>query len=55
MTGPGRNLGIASGDWKNNEPFQGNQPESLPRKSAYRHSINHGSRNDQSDGEFTGV
>jgi beta-galactosidase len=22
MTGPGRNLGIASGDWSNNEPFK---------------------------------
>jgi beta-galactosidase len=22
MTGPGRSLGIASGDWKNNEPFK---------------------------------
>ena len=54
MTGPGRNIGIASGDFVEQPTFQGHQQESLPRQGADRHSIAPGSRNDQRDGEFRG-
>jgi beta-galactosidase len=33
MTGPGRNLGIASGDWKNNEPFKATSRKSYHGKA----------------------
>jgi len=51
MTGAGRSLGIASGDWNSSEPFK-QRPESFPRQGTDRHTIDHGPRDDQSDGKF---
>ena len=54
ITGPGRSLGIASGDWTSNEPFKATSRKAYHGKVLIVIQSTLVSRNDQRDGEFAG-